>query len=140
MSTAPDLHWSTTLIVVGIRQLIQTTSQLLGSKHGLPAFDTSHILAAGNDTANTGGLRWDAIHYAAIAQNGYQYEQQLAFMPLWPLLMRLCGEIMALTRYALGRMIRMPLPSAGVSVSDLVLGGGLINVLISAAAAAYLYK
>ena len=140
MGTNPDLHWSTTLLVVGIRQLIQSTSQLLASSYGPPAFDTSHILAAGNEAANTGGLRWDAVHYVAVAKDGYQYEQQLAWMPLWPLLMRLSGEILALTRDVLGRVFSMSPHEGGVSVSDLILGGALINVMMSAAAAASLYK
>lgn len=50
----------------------------------LPTFDSSaEILQNGSAT-----LRWDGIHFAAIAKDGYQYEQQIAFQPGWPLLLR----------------------------------------------------
>lgn len=66
---------------------------LLASK--LPgAFDTSHHILASDAPA---GLRWDALHYVHIALNGYTHEQQAAFMPLWPLILRLgtvIGRIM----------------------------------------------
>ena len=37
--------------------------------------------------------RWDAIYFLRIADNGYQYEQQHAFFPLFPALLRLGSKV-----------------------------------------------
>lgn len=42
-------------------------------------FDSSHTIAGTSEP----GLRWDALHFQAVATRGYQYEQQLAFQPGW---------------------------------------------------------
>src|SRR5262249_11611947 len=38
-------------------------------------------------------LRWDADHYISIAQDGYTYDDASAFLPLYPLFIRLGGYI-----------------------------------------------
>src|SRR5262249_50649783 len=38
-------------------------------------------------------LRWDADHYISIAQDGYSYDAASAFLPLYPLLIRLGGYL-----------------------------------------------
>ncbi len=63
---------------------------LLNLLSSLPSFDSSHQLLSADSASST--LRWDAVHFASIVLNGYQYEQQLAFQPGWPGLMRLAGE------------------------------------------------
>lgn len=36
--------------------------------------------------------RWDTVYFLKIAREGYQYEQQAAFMPGLPVLMRTAGR------------------------------------------------
>jgi hypothetical protein len=95
----------------------------LPSKTALP-FDSSHLLVQ-----DSPGLRWDAIHYASIALDGYRYEQQGAFMPLWLGMMRLSGEVLA---YLRGR--------DSVGVGEVLLGGQYLNILMNAGAVMMLYK
>jgi hypothetical protein len=52
----------------------------------LPSFDSSALLVSG--PLGSSSLRWDAIHFVSIAKEGYRYEQQIAFQPGWPLLLR----------------------------------------------------
>ncbi|TFK25487.1 GPI mannosyltransferase 2 [Coprinopsis marcescibilis] len=51
----------------------------------LPLFDKSSSLLS-NSTAV---VRWDAFHFLSIAEHGYQYEQQWAFLPGIALVIRL---------------------------------------------------
>lgn len=55
-----------------------------------------HLFIAPFDTSGSASptLRWDAIHFTAIATKGYEYEQQIAFQPGWPLLVRLLARMM----------------------------------------------
>jgi phosphatidylinositol glycan class V len=39
-------------------------------------------------------LRWDAFYFAHIAKNGYVYEQEWAFFPGTPLIMKYAGSIL----------------------------------------------
>ena len=40
--------------------------------------------------------RWDSIYFLKIAHDGYQWEQQYAFFPLYPLLMRHLASLLSL--------------------------------------------
>ncbi|KAG7090839.1 hypothetical protein E1B28_009921 [Marasmius oreades] len=55
-------------------------------------------------------LRWDAFHFASIAEDGYLYEYQWAFFPGVPFVMRYGGKAL---QFIVGR-------------SDLMLGGALV--------------
>ena len=134
----PDIHFTTTLIVLSTRQVVSSLLGLISSKLVSPslAFDTSHLILSPEYNS---GLRWDAIHFVSIGKNGYEFEQQLAFMPGWPFLMRFAAEVLALIR---GLVMR-----AGgiegkdqVGYSDLVKAGNMINIPAAAAAAMFLYK
>ncbi|XP_065581696.1 GPI mannosyltransferase 2-like [Artemia franciscana] len=48
--------------------------------------DTPHILNAIS--------RWDAEYFRSIAEHGYIYENQLAFLPLFPLLLNLFAKVL----------------------------------------------
>ena len=65
-------------IVLGAVWLIATFS---------PSFDTSMRLS---DVATHlhGFVRWDGIFDLSIAQHGYRYEQEYAFGPLYPYMIR----------------------------------------------------
>jgi phosphatidylinositol glycan class V len=39
-------------------------------------------------------IRWDTVHFISIARNGYQFEQQTAFMPGLPWLMGLGAKLL----------------------------------------------
>lgn len=66
----------------------------------LQPFDASHLLisSVSNDAsifrrwAST-ALRWDALHFSAIAANGYLTEQSWAFFPGTPLIMRIASSL-----------------------------------------------
>src|ERR1700691_2601362 len=57
----------------------------------LPLFDSSPLILS---TASP-RLRWDAFHFAHIAQNGYVHEYEWAFFPGAPLVMRIAGELLS---------------------------------------------
>jgi GPI mannosyltransferase 2 len=52
---------------------------VLDALHNLvPLFDRSSLLVRPSTSSL---VRWDAIHFLAAAERGYQYEQQWAFLP-----------------------------------------------------------
>ncbi|NXW60767.1 PIGV mannosyltransferase, partial [Eurystomus gularis] len=77
-----------------------------------------------------GGLsRWDAEHFLFIAERGYLYEHNCAFLPLYPLSVRAVAEG-ALRPFQ--RLLRLR--------SRLLLSAVLLNSLFSVLAAAALYR
>ncbi|XP_074782412.1 GPI alpha-1,6-mannosyltransferase 2 isoform X2 [Athene noctua] len=77
-----------------------------------------------------GGLsRWDAEHFLFIAERGYLYEHNCAFLPLYPLSLRAAAE---------GAL--WPLQPLLCLRSRLLLSAVLLNSLFSILAAAALYK
>jgi phosphatidylinositol glycan class V len=69
------------------------------------------------DTYSPGSLiKWDAIHYDNIARNGYTFEHEYAFLPVWPLWLHWVGTgwmfaigqlvLLIVTLYQLGRLTR----------------------------------
>ncbi|GJJ06428.1 hypothetical protein Clacol_000620 [Clathrus columnatus] len=66
----------------------------------LPQFDASSSLLTLNAPGSfisgrfaNAALKWDAIHYLHIAQEGYQYEYQFAWMPGLPVLLRILSSL-----------------------------------------------
>ncbi|NXV72301.1 PIGV mannosyltransferase, partial [Atlantisia rogersi] len=77
-----------------------------------------------------GGLsRWDAEHFLFIAQRGYLYEHNCAFLPLYPLSLR-----------ALAQGALWPLQQLLGLRSRLLLSAVLLNSLFSVLGAAALYR
>ena len=99
------------------------------------AFDTStSILLAAPGTSSSTKLarfldpfvKWDNLYFSQIALRGYQHEQELAFMPIWPLMMRWSGMFVRLL------LKSTPSPSIqALDMTDVVLGGVILTNVIS---------
>lgn len=111
--------------------------KLFGSRQ---AFDTSASIlleqssVTGADSPLQNFLRWDALYYVKIALEGYRYEQELAFMPGWPLCMRFAGEGVRYLRNMKGKT------STGLDVFDVLVGGIFAANVLSVAASVAFYK
>jgi Gpi18-like mannosyltransferase len=77
------------LLIFGVGAL---TMLLLGVSAAEWAFDPYDISTSFGRVGNllaASAVRWDSIYYLQIAQHGYQHMQDVAFFPLYPLLIRL---------------------------------------------------
>ena len=90
----------------------------------IPLFDDSPLLINGG---NHIGIRWDAIHFTAIASRGYEYEQQLAFQPGWQGVLWLAGRVW---RLVIG----------GDPLDSISVGGTILVVLLAGWRGLALYK
>ena len=95
----------------------------------LPAFDTSADAIIGKGSHLEGFVRWDTLHMILIALTGYTFEQQYAFLPGLPLLMRYSGHI-----------IRVTIGSHVLEPWHAVLGGIILANLATVFATLVLYK
>lgn len=81
---------------ISIRFIIATIA-LLASY--LPCFDSSANVLLPNESSSLlkrwiyTSLRWDAFHFLHIAQEGYQFEYEWAFLPGMPVVLRATGWI-----------------------------------------------
>lgn len=95
----------------------------------LPAFDSSASTLMPDTTLHLTAslLRWDAFHFAHIAQEGYVYEYEWAFFPGLPFVMNILGHINSFLR------------SSGENSTcvDVLLGGALAAVACSSARTLY---
>jgi phosphatidylinositol glycan class V len=104
------------------------------------AFDTSASILLeksaiiGPDSPLQNFLRWDALYYVDIAMTGYRYEQELAFLPGWPLCMRAAGKAVQYIRGIKGR------GPADLDVFDVLVGGIVMANVLSIAASVAFYK
>jgi Mannosyltransferase (PIG-V) len=89
---------------------------LVGRRPGWWMFDPSglsaHLGAVGN-VLGASAVRWDAIHYLAVARFGYTRAASTPFFPLYPLLVRLLGDVLGSG------------PAAGVLISVFAFGVAL---------------
>jgi phosphatidylinositol glycan class V len=98
----------------------------------VPLFDSSPSIPSNGPASPL--LRWDAFHFAHIAQNGYVHEYEWAFFPGTPLVMRIAGEIM---RFVKGKWTGTP----GLVIwDDLLQGGALAAFLCDVGATKALYN
>ena len=124
--------WYVAGLALSIRLSVAVLLSALNHFLAGSAFDTSHLIAQGSLST---GTRWDAIHFASVALKGYQNEQQTAFMPGFLGVMRIAGGAKALARRLLGQA-----SSGGLTYTDVVQGGQIVNILASTLAAVVLYK
>ncbi|KFP69522.1 GPI mannosyltransferase 2, partial [Acanthisitta chloris] len=113
--------------------LFQAVFNLLIPDHAADAFSPPRLAEPGPWDVLVeqllGGLsRWDAEHFLFIAERGYLYEHNCAFLPLYPL------SLWAVARGALWPLQRLLCPR-----SLLLLSAVLLNSLFSILAAAALY-
>ncbi|WVQ62252.1 uncharacterized protein L199_000391 [Kwoniella botswanensis] len=113
------------LIILGTSIRLIHISLLYILSKLIPPFDSSQSLLSPD---NLPGLRWDAIHFASVAQNGYEFEQQLAFQPLLMGLLRLLGQSVVCIR---GREME---------VGDVIWSGVGISAVAWVGASIVLYK
>ncbi|XP_075294334.1 GPI alpha-1,6-mannosyltransferase 2 isoform X2 [Opisthocomus hoazin] len=114
--------------------LLQALFNLLIPDHAADAFSPPHLSEPGPWDQLLerllGGLsRWDAEHFLFIAERGYLYEHNCAFLPLYPLSVRAVAE---------GAL--RPLQPLLLLRSRLLLSAVLLNSLFSVLAAAALYE
>jgi phosphatidylinositol glycan class V len=62
----------------------------------LPLFDSSPSLILSTQSWTSALARWDAFHFLHVANEGYVYEQEWAFFPGTPFVMRHAGQIIRL--------------------------------------------
>ncbi|XP_068028661.1 GPI mannosyltransferase 2 [Anomalospiza imberbis] len=110
--------------------LLQAVFNLLIPDHAADAFSPPRLGPRGPWDALVerllGGLgRWDAEHFLFIAERGYLLEHNCAFLPLFPLGLRLLAGL-------------LPWPVQLQPRSRLLLAAALLNALLSALAAAAL--
>lgn len=119
--TAPDKL--PVLIHIGLRNLADLSLVLFALiPHLLPLFDSSPSIDRSQWRPGH-ILRWDAFHYLSIAQKGYEWEQQAAFMPGWPGAIRLGGRVVAslgrLAGGATGEVKLLDLAGAGLTLASI---------------------
>ncbi|KAJ1815789.1 ER membrane glycoprotein subunit of the GPI transamidase complex-like protein, partial [Coemansia sp. RSA 2598] len=72
-------------------------------------------------------VRWDAFYFVDIADAGYVYEQEHAFFPLLPLLMRaLAGTLLSPLASAVGRQLALVVAGVVVSNASFVLAAATL--------------
>ncbi|CAM8951644.1 unnamed protein product [Rhodiola kirilowii] len=76
-----------------------------------------------------GSIVWDSVYFSRIAQCGYEYEQTYAFLPLFPICMRV-----------LSRTVFRPLVLLIGLRAVLGVSGYLLNIVAFSFAAMYMYR
>lgn len=105
-----------------VSRLIVATAGVAGAlavprRHGWAAFDPLHLterLGSVGNVLAAPAVRWDSIHYLAIAEHGYAAAGNAPFFPLYPLLIRALG-------YLLGSD-----PLAGIAISTVSFAVALV--------------
>ncbi|KAF8342835.1 GPI mannosyltransferase 2 [Cantharellus anzutake] len=114
-----------------VSKLIVTSVVLFSSFS--TSFDSSHNLIVAGDSLvarwSRSMLRWDAFHFAHIAQNGYVFEYEYAFFPGVPLVMRAVTEIARIA--GLVSWTKQP------SVEQLLYSGALSTLFIDSSPVLY---
>lgn len=93
----PSTHNRTLIASIGSTRVLCAILLVLTSR--LALFDASpELLLTPTSTFSKWSstlLRWDAFHYAHIAQEGYVYEYEWAFFPGMPYLTRILAQVLS---------------------------------------------
>lgn len=87
-----------TLTLLSLLSRILVAALVISSTYLLTLFDSSPRLVLDNTPPWISSLlRWDAFHFALVAQEGHVYEHSWAFFPALPFLMHLSGNLLVRT-------------------------------------------
>ncbi|KAF8504005.1 GPI mannosyltransferase 2 [Gautieria morchelliformis] len=126
-------HLSDLVLLCVLLRVLTVTIALLASY--LPAFDSSADILLADESPSfpkrwvSTSLRWDAFHFIHIAQEGYQFDYEWAFLPGIPVVLRASGWIMNLFTGYVGR----------TRISSMLLGHFLISSVMSCETVRTLY-
>ncbi|KAI5478149.1 Dol-P-Man:alpha-1,6-mannosyltransferase, glycosyltransferase family 76 protein [Pseudohyphozyma bogoriensis] len=120
------------LLLTGLSLAIRllTASLVVVLSSLLTPFDTSAVLASSSYKLAP-FLTWDATFFFSIAEHSYTFEQQLAFGPALPALIRTGGHLVAFLACSSD-----PTPS----IAHMVIGGTALAILAGTAATLALYR
>jgi hypothetical protein len=119
------------LLTYAVLVRLITITLLLAASSRVPSFDKSaFLLLPPSHHYLEPFVRWDTLYFVKIAFRGYQNEQELAFTPGLPLVMRIVGMGI---RLAKGQ-------SGAVEVPDVVMGGLVACFIAGVGATLALYK
>lgn len=129
----PTMAWVSSvrgLLACAVLVRIITISLLLVASSRVPSFDKSALLLLPPSHQYLEPfVRWDTLYFVKIAVKGYQNEQELAFTPGLPLVMRVVGMGIRLVKGE----------SGPVEVPDVVMGGMVACFIAGVGATLALY-
>ncbi|KIJ16726.1 glycosyltransferase family 76 protein [Paxillus involutus ATCC 200175] len=123
-----DQHlWSLTILSLLSRFLIATL--IISSTSLLTLFDSSPRLALSDAVPpwSSSLLRWDAFHFAHVAQDGHSYEHEWAFFPALPFVMHVSGSLLSSIGFG----------SSSPDRSTMLLGGTILAALFDSTRVLY---
>ncbi|KAG8217914.1 glycosyltransferase family 76 protein [Butyriboletus roseoflavus] len=105
-----------TLTLLSLLSRVLIATLIISSSYVLTLFDSSPRLILNSSAPPwiSSLLRWDAFHFAHVAQEGHAYEHAWAFFPALPFIMRVSGHILS----------RVGLSSADITAP--LLGGAML--------------
>ena len=86
-----------TLTLFSLLGRVLTAAFIISLTYLLPLFDSSPQLILNSSVPPwiSSLLRWDAFHFAHVAQEGHAYEHTWAFFPALPSIMRVSGHLLS---------------------------------------------
>jgi phosphatidylinositol glycan class V len=118
---------SLTILSLLSRFLIATL--IISSTSLLTLFDSSPRLALSDAVPpwSSSLLRWDAFHFAHVAQDGHSYEHEWAFFPALPFVMHVSGSLLSSIGFG----------SSSPDRSTMLLGGTILAALFDSTRVLY---
>ncbi|GAA6023198.1 hypothetical protein JCM8202_001024 [Rhodotorula sphaerocarpa] len=124
----------TAIVAASLLLRVSTALVLAAAERVLPTWDaevttlaSAHALSARLEAF----VRWDTVHYVQIALEGYERDQQTAFLPGLPALLRCGGQLVR--RFGTGEW-------GGFTANDAVIAGIVATAIATTAAALALHR